>query len=162
MSASVNVGSNGARGPLNDTVALLQAELDELLQQKARIKLRMRNLKRHLGIVETGSGSARTRRRKRWRSVTAAHRAETRKICQLHDELSRACRIAFMELGGTATAEELCAAIVRRGSFSFALLKENPSSATIRTLHSMARSSEVVSASDSRWSYQPQLANSES
>lgn len=156
MSASVNVGSHGPRNSLNDTVALLQEELDELLQQKAAIRSRMRNLRRHLSILQTDSASAQHPRRKRWRSVTTAHRAQTRKIRQLHDELARACRIAFMELGGAATDEELQAAIVRRGSFSFALVKENPSAAITRTLHSMAQSSEVVPASDSRWSYQPQ------
>lgn len=159
MSSTVNVQANGVQNSLNDTVALLQAELDELLEQKATIRLRMRNLKRHLGIVEAGSASVPVRRRKRWQSVTAAHRAENRKLRRLHDELSRACRIAFMELGGTASAEQLCAAIVRRGSFSFSLLKERPGAAITRTLNSMARSSEVVRASDSRWTFQPQPEN---
>lgn len=162
MSTTLNFGANGAGDSINNTVALLQAELDELLQQKATIRLRMRNLRRHLGTLEAGSGSAKHRRRKRGRAVTAAHRAETRKVCQLHDELSRACRIAFMELGGTVTAEELYAAIVRRGSFSFSLLKETPGAAITRALNSMARSSEVLRALDSRWTYQAQQANSES
>ncbi|HZQ20908.1 MAG TPA: hypothetical protein VFA90_19620 [Terriglobales bacterium] len=162
MSTTVNFGADGSGDSINDTIALLQAELDELLQQKATIKLRMRNLRRHLGMLKVDSGSAHTRSRKRRRSVTAAHRAENLKIRRLHSELSRACRIALMELGGTATAEELYAAIMRRGSFSFSLLKENPTAAIARALNAMARSSEVVRASDLRWTYQPQLANSES
>ena len=156
MCTTPKFGADGPGHSITDTVALLQAELDKLLQQKATIKLRMRTLRRHLGLLQTASVSTQRRRRKRWRSVAAAHRTETRAIRRLHDELSRACRIAFMELGGTATAEELHGAIARRGSFSFSLLKESPSAAITRTLNSMALSDEVVRGSGSRWSYHPQ------
>jgi len=159
MPAATNVGADGVRDSLTEVVALLQAELDELLQQKAGIKLRMRNLRRRLGILQAGCVGARSVRRKSRRSGTVARRAQSRKICHLHDELSRACRIAFLELGGTATAEEIYTAIARRGSFVFSLLEEHSIAAIARTLESMAQSGEVACGSDSRWTFQPEARN---
>jgi hypothetical protein len=57
-------------------------------------------------------------------------------------QLRRACRIALMEAGGTASLDEIRSRIVRRGSFSFpdSGLSE---SVIVQTLDSMAASAEV-------------------
>jgi hypothetical protein len=57
-------------------------------------------------------------------------------------ELTRACRIALIEVGGSASADDIRGRIVRRGSFSFA----DPGSAEVailRTLKFMSDSGEV-------------------
>lgn len=56
--------------------------------------------------------------------------------------LTRACRIALMEAGGTASPDEIRTRIVRRGSFSFAD-SAFADAAIIRTLNSMTDGGEV-------------------
>jgi hypothetical protein len=141
---------------LNSIVVELQAELDETLQQKASIKLRMRNLRRHLGMLQARAYSKSTSRGKSRRSQNAAAHAQARERCRLQENLWRACRIAFLELEGTATSEELYYAILRRGSFSFTTSGADAVTDIVRTLTSVASSGEVVSStnnSERRWTY---------
>jgi hypothetical protein len=56
--------------------------------------------------------------------------------------LQRACRIALMEAETAASVDEICARIVRRGSFSFANM-ECASSALMPVLNAMAEDGEV-------------------
>jgi hypothetical protein len=56
--------------------------------------------------------------------------------------LTRACRIAFMEAAGTASADEIRTRIVRRGSFSFSD-SGSADAETIRTLTAMTDGGEV-------------------
>jgi regulator of replication initiation timing len=153
MSTVANIPANGGQGSVNEIVDLLQAKLDELLQQKAAIRLHMRNLRRRLGILRANSNNGRATRPNARRTRNQAQRAESRKVCHLHEELARACRIAFLELGETATPDELYAAIQRRGSFSFSLLEEKPESAVLRILTTMGERHEAVRGSNSRWTY---------
>ncbi len=58
--------------------------------------------------------------------------------------LTRACRIALLEAGGTATPDEIRRLIVRRGSFSFSFAAHGSADAVIvRTLELMVRSGEA-------------------
>jgi hypothetical protein len=152
--------SNELTGPLNCIVGVLQTELDQLLQQKARIKLRMRNLHNRLSVLQADSRKKKRRisRTKSRRPPNATRRARAQQIFHLHEELARACRIAFLELGGSATPDELYAAILRRGSFSFPAIENKPTVSISHVLVSMAQSGEAVSSnegSQSRWAYQP-------
>jgi hypothetical protein len=133
-------------------------ELDELLERKARIKLRMRNLRVRLRSLERESPSG--LRKKYRRSQSLVRKAQAREMRQLQEELHRACRIAFLELGGTATPDALHSAIERRGSFSFGTMNEKPVVAIIRTLTAMAESGEATccpNGSQPKWSYHPKL-----
>ena len=56
--------------------------------------------------------------------------------------LRRACRIALMEAGGTASLEEICARIERRGSFSFVDL-DHALGTLVQVLEDMALDGEV-------------------
>jgi hypothetical protein len=58
--------------------------------------------------------------------------------------LTRACRIALLEAGGTASPDEIRRLIVRRGSFSFSFAAHGSADAVIvRTLELMVRSGEA-------------------
>lgn len=151
--------SNDLPGSLSCIASLLQTQLDELLQEKARIKLRLRNLRHRLSILKA---SSKNKKRTARRDVSALrsnaiHRTQARRTFRLQEELARACRIAFLELGGSATAEELQAAILRRGSFSFNALEKEPIVAINHILVALARSGEAISGNErpqSRWAYQ--------
>jgi hypothetical protein len=155
-----NIFSNDLSGSLNCIVGLMQTELDDLLQQKARIKLQMRNLRHRLGILQAGSRKTnRTSRPMARRPPNASRRAQARKICHLHEELARACRIAFLELGGIATPDELYAAILRRGSFMFPAIQNKPTVSISQVLVSMAQCGEATSSNQgpqSRWTHHPE------
>jgi hypothetical protein len=90
---------------------------------------------------------------RRLRNVT--RRAEAREMCRFHEGVWRACRIAFLEVGGTATPKELYSAIVRRGSFSFGVHDGDAITAIVRTLTSVAGAGMAICGSDSRWTYTP-------
>lgn len=153
------MSSEPLQSAVHCVVAQLQMELDELLERKARIKLRMRNLRLRLRSLQRESASG--LRKKRRRSQSLVGRAQAREMRQLQEELHQACRIAFLELGGTATPDALHSAIARRGSFSFATIKEKPIIAIIRTLSAMAESGEATcspNGSQPKWSYRPKLS----
>jgi hypothetical protein len=151
-----SVDPNELERSLNSIAGMLQAELDEALQQKVNIKLRMRSLRRHLGILEAKSNGKSASRAKFHRARSAVRRALAQEMSRAHEELWRACRIAFLELGGTATPEELYSAIARRKSFSFAAIGDEALIAVRRVLNSMLQSGEVVSSaanSPPQWTY---------
>jgi regulator of replication initiation timing len=141
---------------LNSIVVSLQAELDEALQQKASIKLRMRNLRRHLGMLQARAHNKSKPRGKSPKPQNVDTHAQAREMCRLQEKLWRACRIAFLEFGGTATSEELYSAIMRRGSFPFTASGNDGVAEIVRTLTSLARSGEVVcntNSSQRKWTY---------
>jgi hypothetical protein len=147
------------RRSINCIVILLQTELDDLLQQKATNKLRLRTLRRHLASLRNES-CRRPSARSKYRRLQDG-RAQAAKLRQAIEELRRACRIAFLELGGSATAHELYLAITRRESFSFAAIKEEPIVAIIRTLTSMAKSGEAtcgINGSRPKWTHNTQAS----
>ena len=142
-------------------VVLLQRELDELLQQKAGLKIRMRSLRRRLSSLRDEASHRTFKMRKYRRSQKTARRAQVGKLRQELAELRRACRIVFLELGGTATPDELYSAINRRGSFSFGRIKEKPIVAILRTLTSMAQPREATCSTNGslpKWSYDPETS----
>jgi regulator of replication initiation timing len=152
------MNSESQESSVQCVVRQLQLELDELLDRKARIKLRMRNLRVRLRSLERGASGALRKKHRRSQSLT--RRAQADKLRELQEELYRACRIAFLELGGTATPEALHLAIVRRGSFSFAALQEEPIAAIIRTLTEMAQSGEATcstNGSEPQWRHNQNL-----
>lgn len=155
-----NTLSNELTGPLNCIVDMLQTELDQLLQQKARLKLRMRNLRNRMRILQADSRKEkRISRAKPRRPPNATRRAQIRQGCRRQEKLARACRIAFLELGGSATPDELYAAILRRGSFSFQAIDNKPTVSISHVLDSMAQCGEAACSPEgpqSRWAYQPE------
>src|SRR5690349_1519266 len=105
-----NFVSDQLHGSVQGIVSLLQAELDVLIKQKADLKRRRRSLSRILRSlvqepgesVRPGSGLLKSRRfRKHVERASASARESHRK----HNELRRACRIAFLEAGGVATPD---------------------------------------------------------
>ena len=148
--------SDNLRRSIACIVGLLQGELEALLEQKSTIKLRLRALRRRLSSLPGESPRGPKTRSKYRRSQKAAGRGQARELRQLHEQLRRACRIAFLELGGTATPDQLCSAIIRRGSFSFAAINEQPVTAIRHMLTSMAQSGEATCSSNGthpKWVY---------
>lgn len=151
------MNSEALHSSIQCVVAQLQRELDELVQRKADIKLRIRGLRRRLSSVQREWTPETSRARYR-KSENLARRAQAFKMRQLQQELHRACRIAFLELGGAATPDALHSAIARRGSFSFAEINETPLIAIARTLAAMAKSGEATcnnNGSQPRWTHHP-------
>lgn len=140
-------------------VNLLQKDLDDLIRQKTEVRRRIRRLSR---ILREQSSLTPLRARGRahaskFRQVsTKMGRPRGRKSERLHFELTRACRIAFMDAGGIATPDQICFSIERRGSFSFIDLDEKPIELVIRILKIMAETGEAKCASSdphSSWRY---------
>jgi len=141
-------------------VNLLQRDLDDLIRQKTEVRRRVRRLSR---ILREQSSLTQLRARGRalhapkFRQIsTKIGRPKARKSERLHFELTRACRIAFMDAGGIATPDQICSSIERRGSFSFIDLNEKPIDLVIRILKFMAETGEAkCAASDphSPWTY---------
>jgi hypothetical protein len=124
---------------IQEIVNAIQAEIDALVQEKADLHRRRRNLWRRLQACEIGPNLSRCsniHRSKRERS--AVGRAMASKSRHLYAGLHRACRIAIMETGENPSAEEIYIQIVRRGSFNFDDLQENSISAIARTLSAYA------------------------
>lgn len=132
---------------VQSVMSLLQAELDRLIAQKTELERRRRSLYRRLDTLLEGPSrrrpygvgalkSSRLCAHPRYASESA------RDSWRVHNELRRACRIALMEAGGTATADEIYSHIVRRDSFCFTSLKE-PIPAIVRTLSLMAEAGEA-------------------
>jgi hypothetical protein len=127
---------------IHELVNSIQSEIDALVQQKADLDRNKRNLWRRLQADQretNSSGGDRTHRGSK-RQHSAAERANAHKSRSLNRELWRACRIAIMEVAENPTAKQIYSQIVRRGSFDFDGLKENPISAIARTLNVMSGS----------------------
>jgi len=140
-------------GQLNSSVRgiieLMQGELDELVQQKAALARRARNLRRLLYTISTegrdpavsGASALKSRGYRRYRHALKSATSRTVQ-CSYH-ELRRACRIALMEAGGTAAPDQIHSLVVRRDSFLFAALNEEPVDAIVRVLNIMAEAGEA-------------------
>lgn len=153
---------------LRSVVGNLQNEIDELLEQKAAILRRTRNLRRQLREKRAEleeqliAESIRNRR-------PVGHRAFTRPSPNhaedaqrdVYDDLMRACRIALMEAGGTATPHQVQSLIERRGSFSFARVPESASDSVQQILDIMYRAGELCLAARDPGSYSKVVAGVE-
>ena len=131
-------GTRDLQVSIQGIVNSIQAEIDALVRQKAHLRRHKRNLWRRLQACESGTNPSRcslTRGSKREGSAT--DRAIASESRHLYAELFRACRIAIMEIGENPTAEKIYMQIVRRSSFNFDDLQENPMSAITRTLSVM-------------------------
>ena len=125
---------------IHEVVNSIQSEIDALVQQKADLaRIRMNMWRRFLAFkTETNPSRGDRTRRGSKRQHSAAERASAHKSRSLNRELWRACRIAIMEVVENPTAKQIYSQIVRRGSFNFDGLKENPISAIARTLTVMS------------------------
>ena len=152
----------------SDSVAALvgqmQAELRDLMRRREDLVRRIRHLHQvTLGLREISSApafnypGARPPSLAGYDSMTASVPANRTAVsasgCHLEPSiqcktdqanvrLQRACRIALLEAGKPASLEEICARIVRRGSFSFV----NPEYANpflLQALNDMAEWGEV-------------------
>ncbi len=156
-SRTANVGDDGdgpsarsesirepAEESVRGVVSIMQAELDSLFEQTLELRHRIRKLRRTLRKFLVTKNSSRGRQsRKLHHSRAAASRANGHKIRTLHELLERACRIALMEAGGEASIEQIQSLIVRRDSFSFDALDDEPLAAIARTLQMMIQTGEV-------------------
>jgi len=128
--------------PVSGVVQRAYVELQQLFEQRRAIKRRMKSLRQALRGLQQGVGGAAQS------SDAVAVSAEPRDAtttpdlrCNSRSEhsprggsrLQRACRIALLEAGGTASAEEIYLRILRRGSFSFRY-RESPVIAIARVL----------------------------
>jgi hypothetical protein len=141
-------------------VNLLQRDLDDLIRQKIDVRRRIRRLSRLLRDQSSPTPLAargRATHAPRFRQIsTKVGRPRARKSERQQFELTRACRIAFMDAGGIATPDQICFSIQRRGSFSFIDLDEKPIDLVIRILKFMAETGEAKCGSSdpqSPWAY---------
>jgi hypothetical protein len=130
-------------------LTLLRAELDELAGRKAELERRKRKLLRLrysllAGALRSPAFGAGSLKSPRQRKRVERAKSNARKSRRQHKELTRACRIAFLDAGGSATPDQIYWLIVRRRSFSFIDLDEEPASAIARTLHLMAETGEAT------------------
>lgn len=124
--------------------------MDELLQQKAAVVNRIRNLRRQLRgkrvfqgdeRVASENGALNLRNRRRSRKAAIHRSRDTMQFS--YDDLRRACRIALLEAGGAANAERIYSLIVRRGSFVFSDSNEQALDAVEHALSTMHEAGEL-------------------
>jgi hypothetical protein len=150
---------------VSETAKRVNAKALDLLTRRAEINQRIRCLQqviqglRDLATSATFNGCdaaapARTLKRKRKRTMPGNNSTPRGRTVgpmrpplpgrskHLPAGLMRACRIALMETGGTASPDEIRTRIVRRGSFSFAD-SGFANAAIIRTLNAMGDDGEV-------------------
>lgn len=128
---------------LQQVVSVIYSQMDDLARQKADLSREMRNLRRQLQVlrsaecVAAGAKAGRQARRRKG----ALHKVRSRRARGFSDELSRACKIAMLEVEGDPTAAEIHSRITRRGSYVFAA-GEDPIAAITNTLIAMFESGE--------------------
>jgi len=146
---------------VSETVKRVNAEALDLLTRRAEINQRIRCLHQVMKALRDMATNATFNICERGRPEPAFDRTGPanlstprrrlvgqRRSCisdrpeHLPAGLTRACRIALMEAGGTASPEEIRASIVRRGSFSFAD-SGFPDTEIMRTLTVMTERGEV-------------------
>ena len=123
-----------ALAPAIGVVEMVHAELRELLRREGEIRRRLRALQQTLsglqqGVGEeirgTGSSAGQVALSPQRTGLTQLRVGDSPspehslRLDHTPSRLKRACRIALMEAGGSASAEEVHARILRRGSFSF-------------------------------------------
>jgi hypothetical protein len=138
---------HGSHTYVRSIVNLLQKDLDDLIRQKTDVRRRIRGLSRILREqsfrTRLGAPGRASHAPKFLHFSTRVGRPRARKSERLQFELTRACRIAFMDAAGTATPDQICSSIERRGSFSFIDLDDKPIELVIRILKFMAETGEV-------------------
>jgi hypothetical protein len=138
---------------LGEVVKLAQTQLHDLLTRREEIGRRIRNLRQAVGGLESVPSEP-ALDRAIIRGLAVGSRSHTRgRSNQACLNLKRACRIALMEVGETASPEEIHSRIVRRGSFTFGDA-DFALPAIVRALHAMAYAREVRRLEDSqgcRW-----------
>lgn len=133
-------------------VSSLQREIDDLLKQKAVLVRRSRKLRRELRTLRAESGVQLIQGEKRDSISVEQFSPEgsgadpTQPLSSVYDELTRACRIALMEAGGTANASQIQSLIAQRGSFSFSRVQEAPLESVIRTLEIMCQAGDICAS----------------
>lgn len=152
---------NLAEGLIPDIVEVMQSEVDQLVQHKNALVVQIRRLKKTLIVLremqDEVTGRANTRRRQRSQRLRYLQMGRRLRLSRNpYGELTRACRIAFTEAGGIATPNEIRLSILRRRSFVFASLNQDPVEAVVRILNVMANAKEVRRLTDdqySRWQF---------
>jgi hypothetical protein len=134
---------------VSETVKRVNAKAVDLLSRQAEINRRIRYLRQVMrGLQDL------TTRPSFNRGTMAVQSPRVTQGARVHsaDGLTRACRIALMEVAGAASLEEIRARIIRRGSFSFTDL-ELASAAMVRTLNAMTDGGEVccMEGTERRW-----------
>ena len=133
---------------VQNIVTQMLVEMDELAKLRAELGRRRRRLLRlRYSLRQEGGRSvgfaAGGLKSPRLQNYVNRTRAKAQKSRRLHNELRRACRVAFLEAGGVATPDQIYSLIVRRSSFSFADIGEEPAAAITRTLRIMAQAGEA-------------------
>lgn len=130
----------GTETRVSETVKRVNAKALDLLNRQTEINRRIRYLRQVMrGLQDLKGRPALNRPTTSVQSVGPVapvrrnHRA---------DGLTRACRIALMEVAGAASLEEIRSRIIRRGSFSFADFGF-ANAAMIRTLNTMTDNGEI-------------------
>jgi len=114
---------------------MVHAELRELLRREGEIRRRLRALQQTLSGLQQGVGeeirgtglssagqvalSPQRTGLTQLRVGDSPSPEHSLRLDHTPSRLKRACRIALMEAGGSASAEEVHSRILRRGSFSF-------------------------------------------
>jgi hypothetical protein len=129
----------------------IQAQMDELIQQKLDVVREIRNLRKRLRLLqEAGQASATSKRSHRGRRGRVSVTSKYHKVHRVSEQLWRACRIALMESSEPTDAKNIYLRIERRRSYVFSC-DEDPMRAIARTLNVMVEAGEVSRAKfDSR------------
>jgi hypothetical protein len=148
-SSSLNGVTAELQPLLRKVTDVIQQEIDQLLNQKTILRRRAGNLRSQLAAARlpqacdpvVSAAKVRTRARSR-RAATRSFNDATLHSC---DKLMRACRIALMDAGGTADADQIHSLIVRRGSFDFSDLSTPSLDSIMRALKMMYEAGELSS-----------------
>jgi hypothetical protein len=128
------------RDPVSGVLQRAYLELQQLLEQRREIRRRMKSLRQALRGLQQGVGAGSTEIAEAGPSQPPQPTPHDPSRNSRFDHpprgrsrLQRACRIALLEAGGTASPEEIYMRILRRGSFSFRY-RESPVAAIARVL----------------------------
>ena len=118
-----------AESAVSETVKRVNAEAFDLLTRRSEINRRIRSLQQvvqglHDLVISNGTTTDGVQRESEEQTTFRRdgrfmRRTLRREPAHPQADLIRACRIALMEAGGIAPADEIRARICRRGSFSF-------------------------------------------
>ena len=150
----VNPKTDSIANPFHPSVSAIicsmQVEIDALTQQKAELERGLRKLYGRLRALRAAKGDAPQEkpapaqlRRSGRRLRKALRLPATDKAQKLYEELRRACRIALLEAEGPTTPDQIHRSIIRRGSFAFEVLDEEPITAILRVLNLIGERTEA-------------------
>jgi len=126
-------------------VGQMQTQLRDLASRREDLVRRIRNLHQVMrGLREISSAPIFTHPCEEPPSTAGRHLQSSmqRKTDTVNVHLQRACRIALLEAERPVSLEEICARIVRRGSFSF-VDPECANPVLLQVLNAMAQCGEV-------------------